>query len=247
MARKSALGAKKPVKTTTGANRAGKAKPHSRELELRHAPRQSRSKATFEQILDATAELLELKGLEAINTNAIARAAGINVATLYQYFPNKQAVLLALFKRFSTQRIDTASSSFAGMSRSADWQAKVVATVDALFALRRRLPGTAALMQAMRVYPELRAYHRDTRAMVAQPLADEIAAASKVPMEEALLVANCAVEAHVAMLDFWQIETGGRDERIIGEVKQMVTRYLAPYFAGSTGKGARRNGNATGA
>ena len=247
MARKSSADAKKRGKPGAGARNVAPAKARARALELRHAPRQSRSKATFEQILDATAELLESKGLEAINTNAISRAAGINVATLYQYFPNKQAVLLALFTRFSTQRIETGKSGFVGMSRSADWRAMVGATVDGLFELRRRLPGTAALMQAMRVYPELRAYHRDTRAQVAQPLADEIAAASKVSMDEALLVATCAVEAHVAMLDFWQIETGGRDERIVDQVKHMMTRYLAPYFEGAMGKGARSNGNTTGA
>ena len=245
MAKKSSGDAKKLGKPGAGSRQATPARPRGRTLELRHAPRQSRSKATFEQILDATAELLEQKGLEAINTNAIARAAGINVATLYQYFPNKQAVLLALFTRFSTQRIETASRGFAGISRDADWRAKVAATVDGLFELRRRLPGTAALMQAMRVYPELRAYHRDRRAQVAQPLADEIAAASKVSAEEAMLVATCAVEAHVAMLDFWQIETGGRDERIVEQVKQMMSRYLAPYFEGATGKGPRRNGNTT--
>jgi AcrR family transcriptional regulator len=247
MAKKSNGDAKKRGKPGAGSRQATPAKVRGRKLELRHAPRQSRSKATFEQILDATAELLEHMGLEAINTNAIARAAGINVATLYQYFPNKQAVLLALFTRFSTQRIETGKRAFTGMSRSADWRAMVGATVEGLFALRRRLPGTAALMQAMRVYPELRAYHRDRRAQIAQPLADEIAAASKVSPEEALLVATCAVEAHVAMLDFWQIETGGRDERIVDQVKLMMTRYLAPYFDGANAKGARRNGNTTGA
>lgn len=246
MPRKSNGGSKKPAKPRTGAKRATPAKARSRELELRHAPRQSRSKATFEQILDATARLLEDKGVEGINTNAIARAAGINVATLYQYFPNKQAVLLALFQRFSAQRIETGKRGFTGISRSADWQAMAGATSEGLFELRRRLPGTAALMQAMRVYPELRAYHRETRAQAAQPLADEIVAASKVSMEEALLVANCVVEAHVAMVDFWQIETGGRDDRILGQVKAMMTRYLAPYFEGAASKEARRNDNATG-
>jgi len=246
MATKSNGGSKKAAKPRISARRATPARARSRELELRHAPRQSRSKATFEQILDATAQLLDSKGLEGINTNAIARAAGINVATLYQYFPNKQAVLLALFERFSTQRIETGRSGFAGISRRTDWRAVIGATVEGLFALRRQLPGTAALMQAMRVYPELRAYHRETRARVAQPLADEIAAASGVSKEEALLVATCAVEAHVAMLDFWQIETGARDERILGEVQAMMTRYLAPYFEGAAGRGSRRNGNATG-
>jgi AcrR family transcriptional regulator len=235
------------VKAAAGAKRNGKPKPRSRPIELRHAPRQSRSKATFEQILDATAQLLEDKGLEGINTNAIARAAGINVATLYQYFPNKQAVLLALFQRFSTLRIDTGKSALVGMGSSLDWQAKIDATVEALFALRRTLPGTAALMQAMRVFPELRAYHRDTRAEIAQPLADEIVASSRVPMAEALLVATCAIEAHVAMLDFWQIETGGRDERIVEQVKYLMKRYLAPYFEDAAARGSRRNGNPAGA
>lgn len=234
------------MRAARSVNRVGKAKPRSRALELRHAPRQSRSKATFEQILDATALLLESKGLEAINTNAIARAAGINVATLYQYFPNKQAVLLALFQRFSTRRIETGKDRLVGISRSADWQAMVDATVEGLVEVRRQLPGTAALMQAMRVYPELRAYHRDTRAQIAQPIADEIAAASRLPMEEALRIATCAIEAHVALLDFWQIDSGGSDDRIIEQIKLMMQRYLAPYFDVAVGKGNHRNGNATG-
>lgn len=203
--------------------------------------------ATFEQILDATAGLLEDKGLEGINTNAIARAAGINVATLYQYFPNKHAVLLALFKRFSQRRIDTGRSGVLGMGRSLDWQARADATVDGLFALRRQLPGTAALMQAMRVYPELRAYHRDARAQIIEPLADEIVAASNVPMDEALLVATCAIEAHVALLDLWQIETGARDARIVEQVKLMMKRYLSPYFEAAAAEGLRRDGDTTGA
>ena len=247
MARKSAGGSKKPVRAAASASRARKAKPRSRELELRHAPRQSRSKATFEQVLDATARLLEDKGLEAINTNAIARAAGINVATLYQYFPNKQAVLLALFQRFSARRIETGKERVAGISRSADWRAMVDATVEGLVGVRRQLPGTAALMQAMRVYPELRTYHRETRAQIAQPIADEIVAASGLPMEQALLVATCALEAHVALLDFWQIDSGGQDDAIIEQVKLMMQRYLAPYFEVAARKGNRRNGAEAGA
>jgi hypothetical protein len=49
------------------------------------------------------------------------------------------------------------------------------------------------------------------------------------------------------MLDFWQIETGGRDERIPEQVKRMMTRYLAPYFEGAAARGSRRNDNSTGA
>ena len=74
------------------------------DLDLRRTPLQSRGQATFERILDATARLLDEVPTEAITTNLMAKAAGINVATLYQYFPNKQAVMLALFLRESVER-----------------------------------------------------------------------------------------------------------------------------------------------
>jgi len=63
MAKKSNGGSKQAAKPRTSTGRAAPARARSRELELRHAPRQSRSKATFGQILDATAQLLEDKGL----------------------------------------------------------------------------------------------------------------------------------------------------------------------------------------
>ena len=75
------------------------------ELDLRRTPMQARGQATFDRILDATAQLLEKVGTDALTTNLIAKAADVNVATLYQYFPNKQAVLLSLFERQSEARI----------------------------------------------------------------------------------------------------------------------------------------------
>src|SRR5512133_2212831 len=67
-------------------------------LDLRRTPVQARGQATFERILDTTADLLESVGAEVLTTNLVAKTAGVNVATLYQYFPNKQAVLLSLFE-----------------------------------------------------------------------------------------------------------------------------------------------------
>jgi len=50
-------------------------------------------------ILEATAEILETGGVEALNTNLIAERAGISVGAVYQYFPNKAAILLMLGRR----------------------------------------------------------------------------------------------------------------------------------------------------
>ncbi len=65
----------------------------------RRTPRQSRSEATVEAILEAAFQLLELGGVEALTTNHIAERAGVSVGTLYQYFRGKQAILAALAQR----------------------------------------------------------------------------------------------------------------------------------------------------
>ncbi len=65
-------------------------------LSPRKRPRQKRSAATVEVILDGAARILEREGLDAFNTNAVAVAAGVSVGSLYQYFPGKDAVMAAL-------------------------------------------------------------------------------------------------------------------------------------------------------
>jgi AcrR family transcriptional regulator len=68
-------------------------------LRQRKIPQQRRAAATIASILEAAARILEEGGVEAYNTNAVARLAGISVGSLYQYFPNKDAVTRALIDR----------------------------------------------------------------------------------------------------------------------------------------------------
>jgi AcrR family transcriptional regulator len=60
-------------------------------------PRQQRSRATVDYILRAAAQILDQDGSLRLNTNRIAEKAGVAVASLYQYFPNKEAIVNALF------------------------------------------------------------------------------------------------------------------------------------------------------
>ncbi len=62
----------------------------------RKRPVQARSRATFQVILEAAARILEKRGLSAMTTNHVARAAGVSIGTLYEYFPNKDAIVYAL-------------------------------------------------------------------------------------------------------------------------------------------------------
>jgi len=65
----------------------------------RKTPRQARSLATVEVILDATARLLVDEGYEQATTNRIAERAGVSIGSLYQYFPNRESVVAAVAHR----------------------------------------------------------------------------------------------------------------------------------------------------
>jgi len=65
----------------------------------RRSPRQARSRAACEAIVEAAAQILERDGPGALNTNAVAERAGVSIGTLYQYFPDKQAILIAAARR----------------------------------------------------------------------------------------------------------------------------------------------------
>ena len=66
---------------------------------VRRKPRQARAQDTVEVIFEATAQILRRKGRAALNTNYIAECAGISVGTLYQYFPDKEAILVEMARR----------------------------------------------------------------------------------------------------------------------------------------------------
>lgn len=65
-------------------------------LDPRKQPRQKRAQATVAIIVEGAARILEERGIEGFNTNAVAERAGVSIGTLYQYFPNKQALVAAL-------------------------------------------------------------------------------------------------------------------------------------------------------
>jgi AcrR family transcriptional regulator len=63
----------------------------------RKAPAQERSRQLVRTILDATARLLEERGYAGLTTRHVAERAGVSVGSLYQYFPNKESMVHALF------------------------------------------------------------------------------------------------------------------------------------------------------
>ena len=75
-------------------------------LEPRKSPVQARSTASVDAILEATIQVLLQVGKEPLTTTKVALRAGVSVGTLYQYFPNKSALLQAVLMRHLTNVAD---------------------------------------------------------------------------------------------------------------------------------------------
>ena len=71
----------------------------ARSAEPRKRPRQTRSREMVDRILDEAARLFDVVGYGDVTTNHVAEAAGVSVGSLYQYFPNKDALIVGLAER----------------------------------------------------------------------------------------------------------------------------------------------------
>jgi AcrR family transcriptional regulator len=88
-------------------------------ISVRKSPKQERSKTLVEAILTASARVLSTVGFDKSTTNRIAEIAGISVGSLYQYFPNKEALVGALLERYVSNHvkvIETKISELNGMA-----------------------------------------------------------------------------------------------------------------------------------
>jgi AcrR family transcriptional regulator len=80
-------------------------------------------------IVEAAAQVLESDGFEGFNTNAVARRAGVSIGSLYQYFPGKDALVVALIRRESTRFYEDASIALTKRSGKAALEYLIGASV----------------------------------------------------------------------------------------------------------------------
>jgi AcrR family transcriptional regulator len=107
----------------------------------RKVPRQERSRLTVEAILDAAARVFERHGYAAGTTNRIAERAGVSIGSLYQYFPNKDAILVALVERHLDEGTAVAGPVLAALAaQRPPVEVAMRRLVEAMVALHRERP-----------------------------------------------------------------------------------------------------------
>ena len=88
--------------------------------QLRKKPQQVRSKLMVENILEASIRVLQNFPHEKFTTNRVAEAAGISVGSLYQYYPNKRALLMELEIRAVNEMIENVEQLLFDTSRPSE-------------------------------------------------------------------------------------------------------------------------------
>ncbi|MCF6300130.1 MAG: TetR/AcrR family transcriptional regulator [Proteobacteria bacterium] len=88
----------------------------------RKQPKQPRAKAAVQAILEATINLLLEKGIKDLTTNHVAELAGVSIGSLYQYFPNKKALVARLIELHVEEEITRVSALMTQIKESATCQ-----------------------------------------------------------------------------------------------------------------------------
>ena len=119
----------------------------------RKLPRQRRSQATVDVILEATTRVFDDLGYEATTTNRVAERAGVSIGSVYQYFPNKDALLTALHER----HIDEVTASVASVLNTGaarPWREQLRAVVDEILRLHTQRPRLQQVLHLERPWLE---------------------------------------------------------------------------------------------
>ena len=108
--------------------------------------RQARGERRIAQLLDAAANVFCTTGYTAASTNAIAREAGVSPGTLYQFFPNKEAIAVELGGRLLQQWRESHGEALAAANLELPLDELLDAVLDPLFAFNYENPAFAVLM-----------------------------------------------------------------------------------------------------
>jgi AcrR family transcriptional regulator len=116
------------------------------ETSPRKRPLQRRAQETVDAILDATAHILVRDGYDNLSTNRVAEKAGVSIGSLYQYFPNREALVGELVDRYSAMLFRLVMESLAAMAGSPPREV-VGAIVRAMVETKREDPKLSKVLR----------------------------------------------------------------------------------------------------
>lgn len=122
-------------------------KTRAKKNALRRRPVQQRAQVTVDAMLDAAVKLLKREGASSITTNRIAETAGVSIGSVYQYFPNKQAIFIALHERHIGQ-VDRVIQRRMIESEDATLEELIASLIDGMIEAHAADPELSELLQS---------------------------------------------------------------------------------------------------
>lgn len=204
--------------------------PKPSTLAPRKAPSGPRSEQTVAILLEAAAQVLERDGLDGFNTNAVADRAGVSIGSLYQYFPGKDALLLALMQRERRGFHAEAAAALGQGSGCAALEALVAACV------RQQLlrPALAHLLDLEEARPPFRDAAADAKAST---LAELLLAVLEEPDLPRPQRPDIAVADLLAIVRGMTDAAGERGETDVEDLQSRIERAVFGYL-GLTRRGS---------
>jgi AcrR family transcriptional regulator len=177
-------------------------------------------------MLDACAELVDEVGYEGLTTTLLAERAEVAIGSVYQFFPDKRAIVQALTLRNMEAYLERLAVRFS-QGDLAHWWDGVDAGIDEYIAMHRLVPGFRTLHFGDVVDVHLLDEQRDNNGVIAEQLArvlvEQFGIADGPPLRFALEI---AVEAADALIKLAFRRDPDGDERVLAEAKALIREYL---------------------
>ena len=194
----------------------------------RRVPQQVRSRDRVQRILEVAGQIVVEHGVEAATTRAIAREAGLPVASLYQYFADKEAVLLALVER-DIAEMDAQVAEDLGALPVLSVRSLVETTMRAFVKVYHRRPTFVTIWFRGRSNQAVLDYCRTHNKRMAAALFDVARSIGMTREGADGLHAELAVEVADRLFQIAFEESITGDPRVIEEGIDLVTAYVETH------------------
>jgi AcrR family transcriptional regulator len=197
-------------------------------LDPRKCPRQARSAVTLDAIFEGTLQVLLSAGSSRLNTTRVAERAGVSVGTLYQYFPNKQALLLAVLERYLAKLMDTLEAA-CDDHRGATAEVMVEAAVKAYLRVKAQQPEVSRALYLIAIELDSRGLVEAAIQRAEQAIAAMLSTASDGRFSDSRAVARHLFAAiHGTVRMFYERDL---PPTIDGEAQRQLTMMCRSYVA----------------
>lgn len=198
--------------------------------------RQARGERRIAQLLDAAASVFCSTGYAAASTNAIAREAGVSPGTLYQFFPNKEAIAFELGDRLMHQWRESHGAALAAAALDLPLEQLLDAVLDPLIAFNHENPAFSVLMHGPdipgRITQEFDTVHQGLLTRIEEILAGYLPG---TPPAEVARVSTMTFAIFKAGLDLIVAHEGAERVAYTAELKAVMFRYLEPLLGEASG------------